>query len=163
MELDRVAAAITKDLKEVVFVGAYAAIKYGVVRRTHDIDLALATPMTDEEFEKLGYRVFSEGGKRVIRTRRGVKMDVYTKDVSGIPVQQVFANAVTIRAGESRVRIMCLEALLLAKMRAGRPQDSDDIRQLCRLRGKMIRWDVVDSMAKNLEATELRGYVKALT
>lgn len=146
-----------------VFVGAYAAIKYGVTRRTHDIDLALATPMTDEEFEKLGYGVFSEGGKKVIRTRQGIKMDVYAKDVSGIPVQQVFATAVTIRAGGSPARIMCLEALLLSKMRAGRPQDNDDIRQLCRLRGKTIRWEVVDSMARNLEGTELRGYVKALS
>ena len=163
MELDRVAADITKDLKEAVFVGAYAAIKYGVARRTRDIDLALATPMTDEKFERLGYGVFNEGGKKVIRTRQGVKMDICTKDVSGIPVQQIFATAVAIRAGGSLVRIMCLEALLLAKMRAGRPQDNDDIRQLCRLRGKAIRWEVVDSMARNLEGTELRGYVKALS
>ncbi len=163
MELDRAAVDITNDLKEVVFVGAYAAIKYGVARGTHDIDFALVTPMTYEEFEKLGYGVFSEGGKRIIRTRQGVKMDVYTKDVSGIPVQQVFATAATIRAWGSPVRIMCLEALLLAKMRAGRPQDNDDLRQLCRLRGKIIRWEVVDSMARNMEGPELRGYVKALS
>ena len=163
MELDRAAAEITKDLKEVVFVGAYAAIHCGVSRGTRDIDLALASPVTDEEFEKLGYGVFDEGGKKVIRTRNGIKMDVYTKDVSGIPVPQIFATAVAVRANGFPVRIMCLEAILLVKMRAGRPQDSDDIRQICRLRGKSIRWDVVDSMAKGLETTELKGYVRAFT
>lgn len=163
MDLDRVAADITKDLKEVVFVGAYASIKYGVTRRTHDIDLALASPVNDEDLGKLGYGVFKEGGKRVIRTRHGTKMDVYTKDVSGIPVPQLFATAVTVRAAGKAIKVICLEALLLTKMRAGRPQDNDDIRQLCTLRGKAIRWDVVDSMAKNLESTELRSYVKALS
>ena len=163
MDLDRAAVEITKDFKEVVFVGAYAAIHYGVLRGTHDIDLALASPVTEEGFRKLGYGVFNEGGKKVIRTRHGLKLDVYTKDVSGIPVPQIFATAVTVRAAGSPVRIMCLEALLLAKMRAGRPQDSDDIQQLCRLRGKSVRWEVVGSMANSLERTELKGYVRALT
>jgi predicted nucleotidyltransferase len=161
--LDEAAVEITKDFKEVVFVGAYAAIHYGVSRGTHDIDLALASPVTDDEFRKLGYGVFDEGGKKVIRTQHGLKMDVHTKDVSGIPVPQIFATAVTVRAAGSPVRIMCLEALLLAKMRAGRPQDSDDLQQLCRSRGKSIRWDVVGSMAKSLEMTELKGYVRALS
>jgi predicted nucleotidyltransferase len=161
--LDKAAVEITRDFKEVVFVGAYAAIRYGVTRGTHDIDLALASPVTDDEFRKLGYGVFIEGGRRVVRTQHGLKMDVYTKDVSGIPVPQIFATATSVRAAGSPVRIMCLEALLLAKMRAGRPQDSDDLRQLCRLRGKSIRWEVFGSMAKGLEMTELKGYVRALT
>lgn len=124
MQLDKVAADITKDLKEVVFVGAYAAIQYGVARGTRDIDVALATPLTNKEFERLGYSVFVEGGKKVIRTRHGVKMDVYTKDVGDIPVRRLFETAVTVPAAASKVRIMCLEALLIAKMRGGRPQDS---------------------------------------
>lgn len=163
LELDRVAAQITKDLGDVAFVGAYASIKYGVERSTHDIDLALATPVKDADFERLGYGIYAEGGKKVIRTPQGVKMDVYTRDVGGIPVSRLFATAVTVQAAGSPVKIICLEALLLTKMRAGRPQDDDDIRQLCRLRGRSIRWEVVDSMAKNLEGAELRGYVRALS
>jgi predicted nucleotidyltransferase len=163
LDLDRVAVDITKDLKEVVFLGAYAAIAYGAARRTRDIDLALVAPPTDAEFEKLGYGIYNEGGKKVIRTRPGIKMDVYTKDVSGIPVPKIFATAITVRVAGSPVKIMCLEALLIAKMRAGRPQDNDDIRQLCRVRGKTIRWDLVHSMSKGLEATQLRQYVQALS
>ncbi len=162
MNLDRTAVHIATDFKQVVFIGAYAAIVHGVARSTSDIDIALATPKTNEEFEKLGYHVYQEGGKKVIRTRNGIKIDVYTNDVSGIPVSEIFASAVTVRRAGFPVRIMCLEALLLAKMRAGRPQDSDDIRQLCRLRGKTIRWDLIESIARGLEAVELRQYVRAL-
>ncbi len=163
MNLDRTAVQITKDLKQVVFVGAYAAIQRGVTRSTRDIDIALATPKTDEEFEKLGYRIYQERGKKIVRTRNGIKIDVYTKNVSGIPVRDIFASALTVRKAGTAIRIICLEALLLAKMRAGRPQDNEDLRRLCMLRGKTIRWDLVESMARSLEVVRLRQYVTALS
>ena len=163
MNLDRTAVQIAKDLKQVVFIGAYAAIQYGVARSTRDIDIALATPKTDDEFERLGYNTYQERGKKVIRTRNGIKIDVYTKDVSGILIREIFASALTVRKADYPIRIMCLEALLLAKMRAGRPQDNDDIRQLCKLRGKAIRWELVESMARGLETIQLRQYVSALS
>jgi predicted nucleotidyltransferase len=163
LNLDRTAVRIAKDLKQVVFIGAYAAIQHGVARSTRDIDIALATPKTNEEFEKLGYNTYQERGKKVIRTRNGIKIDVYTKDVSGIPVRKIFASALTVRKADSQIKVMCLEALLLAKMRAGRPQDNDDIRQLCRLRGKAIRWDLIESLARGLEAIRLRQYVSAFS
>ena len=157
------AVQIAKDLKQVVFIGAYAAIQYGVARSTRDIDIALATPKTEEEFEKLGYNTYQERGKKVIRTRNGIKMDVYTTDVSGIPVREIFASALTVRKADYPIKIICLEALLLAKMRAGRPQDNDDIRQLCKLRGKAVRWDMIESMVRGLEAVQLRQYVSAFS
>jgi hypothetical protein len=163
LNLDKTAVQIGKDLKQVVFVGAYAAIQHGVTRSTRDIDIALARPKTDEEFEELGYQVYQERRKKVIRTRNGIKIDVYTKDVSGIPIREIFASALTVRKGDSPIKIMCLEGLLLAKMRAGRPQDNDDIRQLCKLRGKGIRWDLIESMARGLEAIQLRQYVSAFS
>ncbi len=163
MNLDRTAVQIAKDLKQVVFIGAYAAIQHGVARSTRDIDIALATPKTDEELEELGYQVYRERGRKVVRTKNGIKIDIYTKDVSGIPIQEIFASALTVRKADYPIKIMCLEALLLAKMRAGRPQDNDDIRQLCKLRGKAIRWDMIESMARGLEAIQLRQYVSAFS
>jgi predicted nucleotidyltransferase len=88
---------------------------------------------------------------------------VYTKDVSEIPVPEIFASALTVRKAGSPIKIMCLEALLLAKMRAGRPQDNDDVRQLCKLRGKAVRWDLIESLARGLEAIQLRQYVSAFS
>ncbi len=163
MNLDRTAVQIAKDLKQVVFIGAYAAISYGATRSTRDIDIALATARTDEELGNLGYRVSEERGKRIVRTRDGIKVDIFTRDVSGIPIQKIFATAQPVRKSGVLIRIICLEALLLAKMRAGRPQDSDDLRQLCKLRGKDIRWDLVESMVQDLELERLRQFVSALT
>jgi hypothetical protein len=74
VSLESIALRVSRDLKEVVFVGAFAVICHiGPYRRTRDLDLALATPLSDEEFEGLGYRTFNEGGKKVIRTPEGVK------------------------------------------------------------------------------------------
>jgi len=164
VSLESIAVRVSRDLKEVVFVGAFAVICHiGPYRRTRDIDLALTTPLSDEEFERLGYHIFHESGKKVIRTSEGVKLDVYTRDVSGIPVSEVFSTAVVKRVGSGEIRAMCLEALLIAKMRASRPQDIEDVQTLCRRLGKTIRWDVVDELATPLESAELKNVVSAFS
>ncbi len=163
MRLESVAARVSRDLKDVVFVGAFAVVCHiGAYRRTRDLDLALAMPLSDEEFERLGYRASYESGKKVLRTQEGVKLDVYTRDVSGIPISDVFKTAIVIRIGPDEIKVMCLEALLIAKMRASRPQDVEDVQTLCRRLGKAVRWDVVDKLATSTEAAELRNVVSAL-
>ncbi len=104
MSLESIAVRVSRDLKVVVFVGAFAVICHiGPYRSTRDIDLALASPLSEDEFEKLGYRAFNESGKKVIRTREGVKLDEYTRDVSGIPVSDVFKRAVMKRVGSGEI------------------------------------------------------------
>ena len=163
-DLEEIAVRVSEDLKDVVFVGAFAvACHIGPYRRTRDIDLALAAPLTDDAFEELGYRIFYESGKRVIRTREGVKLDVYTRDVSGIPVSVVFRTAVTKRVRSHGIRVMCVEALLIAKMRASRAQDIEDVQTLCRRLGKRISWEVVDTLATSMESAELKNVVTAFS
>ena len=162
MNLDRQAAQIAKDFKQVVFIGAYAATLHGTTRSTRDIDIALATPKTDEALGKLGYQVYQERGKKIVRTPDGIKLDIFTKDVSGIPIREIFATAQTVQRAGATIKIICLEALLLAKLRAGRPQDNDDLKQLCKRRGRDIRWDLVESMAQGLEVVQLRQLVTGL-
>ncbi len=162
MSLESIAVRVSRDLKQVVFVGAFAVMCHvGPYRRTRDIDLALGHPLNDEAFERLGYRIFHEGGKKVIRTKEGVKLDVYTGDVGGIPVSVVFGTAVAKRVGSGEVKVMCLEALLVAKTRASRPQDIEDVQTLCRRLGKTIRWNVVDALATSVESAELKNVVAA--
>ncbi len=164
MNLDRAAIQITHDLGQVVFVGAFAVITHiGAYRQTRDIDLALATPINDEELERLGYRVLPEGRKKVIRTRDGIKVDIYRHDVSDIPVPEIFRTAVTRKLGKEEIRVMCLEALLIAKMRAARDQDISDLQELCRLKGKSVRWEVVESMATLVEVSDLRNTVRVFS
>jgi predicted nucleotidyltransferase len=160
MNLDSVAVRVSKDLKDVVFVGAFAVICHiGPYRSSQDIDVALATPLSDEVFEALGYRIFHERGKKVIRTPDGVKLDVYTRDVSGIPIKEIFRTSVIKRIRGSEIRVMGLEALLIVKLRASRPQDIEDVQQLCKRRGKAIRWNVVDELASREESAELKNVV----
>jgi predicted nucleotidyltransferase len=156
---------VAHDLKgEVVFVGAFAVVCHiGPYRQTRDIDFALAAPVSYEKFEKLGYRVFVEGGKKVVRTGEGVKIDAFTRDISGIPVSRIFETAVDKQLEADKVRIICIEALLIAKMRAARPQDIADVQELCRRRGKSIHWDIVDSVATSVESAELRNVVAAFS
>ena len=104
-------------------------------RSTRDIDLALATPLTDEEFEGLGYRIFNESGKKRDRTREGVKLDLRTRDVSGIPVSDVFFGG----RETGRVKRDTGHApggVSDRKMRASRPQDVEDVQTLCRRHGR---------------------------
>jgi predicted nucleotidyltransferase len=160
VNLDRVAIGVARDLKEVVFVGAFAVICHvGPYRSSQDINIALATPLGDNEFEALGYRIFHESGKKVIRTPEGVKLDVYTRDVSGIMVSDVFRTAITKRIRRNEVRVMGLEALLIAKMRASRPQDIEDLHELCRQLGKTVKWNVVNELATPEESAELKNVV----
>lgn len=164
MSLDHVAVEITRDLGEVVFVGAYAVIAHtGIYRQTKDIDLALATAISDGELERLGYRIFQESGKRVTRTRDGIKVDIYLRDVSGITVPQIFATAITRKIGVNKIRVMYLEALLIAKLRASRPQDISDLQRMCELKGKLVRWEVVESMATPVEVSNLKTTVRAFS
>lgn len=162
MSLESVAARISEDLKRVVFVGAFAVTCHiGPYRHTHDIDLAVAYQISDGELEGMGYRVLREGGKRVIRTEEGIKLDIYTKDVSGISIPFIFRTAVTKRIRSKEIKVICLEALLIAKMRAARPQDIEDVQMLCGRLGKTIRWDIVDLLATPIESAELRNVVSA--
>jgi SepF-like predicted cell division protein (DUF552 family) len=162
MNFDSIAVRVSKELKDVVFVGAFAVICHiGPYRSSQDIDVALATPLSDEDFEALGYRIFIEGGKKVIRTPEGVKLDVFTRDVSRIPIKEIFRTSVIKRIRGSEIRVMGLEALLIAKMLANCPQDIEDVQQLCRRLGKTIKWDVVDEMASQQESAELKNVVSS--
>ena len=162
------AQKISQELDGVIFVGAVAVLAHtGRGRQTRDIDLALASPVSEEELEKRGYLARIENGKKVRRSPRGVRVDIYTKDVSGIAVS-AFSKTSQIRPmkrGRS-IRVMCLEALLLAKLRASRPsrpQDAQDIRDLCFYRGKEIEWKVFKDLgADETEINRLRNIRNAI-
>ena len=71
MRLEKVAVRISRDLGQVVFVGAFAVrCHIGPYRNTQDIDIALASPVTDVRLRELGYVITNERGKRQWRRRR---------------------------------------------------------------------------------------------
>jgi hypothetical protein len=57
------ALKISEELHSVAFVGAVSVAAHtGRGRQTHDIDLVLASPLSEEELEKRGYHADNESG-----------------------------------------------------------------------------------------------------
>lgn len=154
MNLLKEAQKISEELGDVVFIGAIAVQAHtGRGRQTHDIDLALASQTSDEELENRGYFAHDESGKKVRRSPRSVRVDIYTEDVSGIKVSLICKTAEKKSLGKGgTIGIMCLEALLLAKLRVSRPsrpQDAQDIQELLSYRKLHIDWTVFEELGAN--------------
>ena len=166
-QLQREAIAITKELGDVVFVGAVAVLSYigWRQRKTKDVDIAMVTKLTKEQLEQLGYRTFQEGGKNVVRSPRGYKVDIYTNDVSNISIKTVYGTAREVALTDYTIKVASLEVLLLAKLRAmrpSRPQDREDFNKMCEKNGKSIDWEVLIEIASEIEVLRIRETVRAL-
>jgi len=162
VNIEREAVRITDELGVVVFVGALAVNHYTDSRTTRDIDLAMAGPLDESKLDGLGYRR-KGGSSRSWYDPRGILVDIYTRDVGGIPVGWILRHFDVARVGPKQIRVICLEGLVLAKHRAGRSQDVADLRQLMVDLGRTIRWDLMEEVATGLEVAELRKVAEALT
>jgi hypothetical protein len=162
LSLKREAVSITDELGGVVFVGAFAVNHYSQYRATRDIDLATTSPLDERKLLALGYSKVESRGVSWL-TPRGVKVDFYTRDVGRIPVAWILDKSVSVQFGKKFYRVICLEGLVLAKHRAGRSTDVDDLRQLLTRRGDSIRWDVMEEIASPIEIAELRQIAQALS
>lgn len=154
-ELVREAIQISKELNEVVFIGAIAVYLHTkTTRESHDIDFAIASKISREELLEKGYNIYQERGKEIIRTPRYTKVDIYTDDVSGIPVNEIIKTAVDIEVNKKGeiIKIASLEALIVAKHRASRPsrpQDTEDLRDIALRKYNIINWELLKTFIKD--------------
>jgi len=157
------AEKITEELGDVVFIGAVGVMMHLGTRhrRTQDIDLAMVTKLSDEELETRGYRKYFEKRKYVTYTPRRIKVDIYTEDVSGIPVETVYTTSLNFTGKNRIIKVACIEVLLVAKHRAARPQDVEDLQNLCKNKGKSINWALLAKIAKPTEVSEIKTVVSA--
>ena len=147
--LVREAVEITQDLGDVIFIGAVAIMLHTKTGRpSSDLDIALTTELLDTTLENKGYLRFQEK-RDSWQTPRHFKIDIYRKDVSKIPIKLVIETSVRVKVDSSSVRVAGLETLIVAKMRAGRPQDGEDLRLLARKKFNEINWKVIESMASS--------------
>lgn len=122
------AYAISNDLKDVVMVGAVAVmLQTNRSRTSHDIDVALTMDTSREDLIGLGYTPV-EGKRDSWDSPRGIKVDIYRNDVSGIPVSEIVRTATILNKGTKKeVKVACLEFLIIAKYRSfnssNRPND----------------------------------------
>lgn len=160
MSLDKEAVRITGELGKVVFVGALAVNHYTEFRATRDIDLAMAGPLDEKKLIGLGY-MKKEGSASSWYSPRGVQVDIYTRDVGRVPVDWILKASVVVKVGRKHIEVISLEGLIIAKHRAGRSQDVDDLRQLMASRSKDIRWEVMGELGTSIEVAELREVARA--
>jgi hypothetical protein len=135
---------------KVVFVGAIAVFAHLGWKRGHRTtkEIGIAAPVGEEIVERLveegKLNRFYEQRKYVYYTPRGVKVDLFLYDVSGISVPKIYSNSVLSRIARSEVRIPRLEHLLVMKYRSGRAQERDDIEVLLRRFHNKVDWKLLD-------------------
>ena len=148
--LVREAVEISQELEGVIFIGAIARYFHTkILRESQDIDFAIVKSISNEELEQKGYKTRLEGKKEITRTPRGVKIDIYRYDVSGIPIKTISDTSIEVQEGKAKIRVIGLEALLVAKNRAQRDQDIEDIKELVRRKYKQINYDTLKSITKS--------------
>jgi predicted nucleotidyltransferase len=91
------------------------------------------------------------------------RLDFYTKDVGKIPASWILKTSVPVQVGKRSIRVICLEGLILAKHRAGRTTDVDDLNHLFAQCGPSIKWEVMKKVADPVEIAELQKVSAALS
>ena len=165
------AYAITKDLKDVVIVGAVAVmLQTGRSRTSHDIDVALATDISREKLIGLGY-IPVEGKRDSWTSPRGIKVDMYRKDVSEIPVSEIVKTATILNEGTKKeVKVASLEVMILSKYRSfnssDRPNDKADLNTIVKKCLKKVDWNRLETICNGEleynEITKMLGLLKKL-
>ncbi len=146
-QLAREALAITQDLGDVIFIGTLATYMHTKNRRnSQDIDFVVKTPISDDALISKGYKK-SITGKQPWFSPRGIKIDIYHGDIPGVSYPWVMKNSVThsVNTTES-LRTLGLESLVIAKHKASRDQDVEDLTDIAKRRYKDIDWNVVEQI-----------------
>jgi len=127
--------------------GAQAVVVYGVPRLSADVDVTLAlVPDAPEHFARdmqaAGFSLRVSDPDFVRRTR----VMPFVHEPTGMPLDVVLASsgledeflqrAVSTDIGGTRVPVIELSDLIIAKILAGRPKDVDDARALWQLHGR---------------------------
>lgn len=161
------AIQITKDLGDVVFIGATALLLHDINNRTtKDIDFVILIDKTDDKNEFLlerNYITTLENGKPVTRTPspRRFKVDVYNEPISNITIKEIFDKAVEKKYKKGTVKVASIETLIVLKHRAGRTQDVEDISSITKKYYHQINDTKLSLLCQN--NTEMKEIKNALT
>lgn len=144
------ALKITKELGNVIFIGALATHVYTKSGRdSKDLDFVVESPISDEDLIAKGYHK-SMTGKQPWFTPRGFKIDIYSGDIPGVSHEALVKYAIQLPVDKKGIiRVMGLEALVVAKHRAARDQDIEDLRNIAQSKFKEIKWDVIDAITND--------------
>ena len=135
---------MTKELGDVIFIGALATYMYTKSGRdSQDLDFVTEKPLSDDELLSKDYKK-SITGKQPWFSPRGTKIDIYTSDISGVSFDWVVKNSKKFPVGKKgSIRILGLESLIIAKHKAARDQDIEDLRNIAQRKLGEIDWSMV--------------------
>ena len=138
------AVVITKELGDVIFIGALATYMYTKSGRdSQDLDFVTEKPLSDDELLSKGYKK-SITGKQPWFSPRGIKIDIYTSDIPGVSFGWIVKNSRKFSVGKKgSIRILGLESLIIAKHKAARDQDIEDLRNIAQRKLGEIDWSMV--------------------
>lgn len=156
------AVYVSQDFGDVTFVGAVAVMLHaGEPRLTRDLDFVIAKQITDDEFLEKGYTIDPQGKKY---TPRRYKIDVYSKrSLNDIPLDYITrtATAIPVNKKGTTVNAISLEGLVVAKFRAGRDQDIEDLKRLAVACDSQINWDKIKRLTKHdTEYSEIKQAIR---
>lgn len=127
-----------------VVIGATAFPVHGYARATLDIDIFIdATPgnatRTLDALMEVGFDVSDVSVDDLITKKLLIRQYILEVDihpfVAGIRFDEVWANRVQDRIGETPASFACLKDLIEMKEAAGRPKDLEDLKVLRKLPG----------------------------
>ncbi len=150
------ALKISQELGDVIFIGALATCLHTKNRRdSQDLDFVVLSPISDEELLAKKYKK-SLTGKQPWFTPRGVKIDIYTRDIPSVSFEAIVKYSKEFPVGKKgSIRVLGLEPLVVAKHTAQRDQDIEDLQSIAKSKLKEIDWDVVRSITGDKYKTDL--------
>lgn len=164
--LVREAINIANDLGEIIVVGAVAVMIHTQRgRQSADIDIAISTDLSNDELILKKYIPIRDK-RDSWDSPRGVKIDIFRRDVSGIPIETVDSTAKNIIVDKkgTTVKTASLEVLTVAKYRALNSRkslgDESDLRVIAKRKFKEIDWK---SLSKITTETEFADIKRVLT
>lgn len=162
------AIKVSQDLGDVIFIGAVGIfLQTKETRESHDLDFAVAKELSSEFLESKQYLIHRISGKEARYTPRGYKIDIYAKDVSGIPINKVIETAQSIDIKRGIIlKSASIEVLVISKFRAAqkrRGTDDADLRTLAQKRYKDIDWNMLEALTDSeLEFHRIKDNMNAL-
>ena len=150
------AIIISSEIPGAIFIGAVAVLAHTkYARESQDLDIAIES-IPEQIFEK-EYTINKEGRKEVIRTPRRHKVDFYTKDVNGIPIEVIIHTAKDIKFdNRGSIKVVALEILILAKYKTGRDQDSEDLYRIAQTKFEDIDWAFMESICTEYQLADIK-------
>lgn len=121
MVIYEVVQALNKYRLNYAIVGGYALALHGLVRATIDVDLVLSLKLADFEFAELALAEIGLQSRLPIRAQDVIKMRrEYIEN----------RNLLAWSFGGKKITVISLKELLKMKVKAGRPQDLVDAKNI---------------------------------